>query len=44
MGILLLGLLRRHSKWYYPFCLIDILLFIYWTAFIEQHFDIVYIP
>lgn len=44
LGILLLWLLQKRSKWYYPFCLIGILLFIYWTTFIEQHFDIVYIP
>lgn len=44
LGVLLLWLLQRHSNWYYPFFLIGILLFICWTTFIAQHFDIMYIP
>lgn len=44
LGILILWLLQRYSNWYYPFFLIGILLFICWTTFMEQHFDIIYIP
>lgn len=44
LGIFLLWILQKRSNWYYPFCLIGILLFICWATFVERHFEIVYIP